>query len=101
MMRLSLLVMLVLSLLAWVGCVVPGCFWGADGPVDPPQQTRPVWRRTVNGWERADLWPGFQAHPRAEPARAPIHPLVMSGLLLAGSLAALAFLGPDARAKRS
>jgi hypothetical protein len=100
-MRLVLVVILILAVLAWVGCVVPSPFSFADEAVDLPRPGQAVWRRTASGWERADLWPGFQDRQKAEPDGPPIHPVAMTGLLLAGSLAALVLLDSDARTGRS
>jgi hypothetical protein len=100
-MRLLLVVILILSLLAWIGCVMPCCFSAANEQVASRESGQPLWRRTVNGWERADRWPCFQDRQKAEPAAPPIHPLPMAGLMLAGSLAALVFFDPTARAHRT
>ena len=49
-----------------------------------------VWRRTVDGWERADLWAINQAAlPVQTPASQPLHPLVVAMLQVVISIGAL------------
>jgi hypothetical protein len=100
-MRLLLIVIGILSLLAWIGCVTPCSFSAAREQAAAHDSGQPLWRRTVNGWERADRWPCFQDRRGAESAGPPIHPLPMAGLMLAGSLAALALFDPHARAHQA
>jgi len=53
----------------------------------------PRWRRTANGWERADLWPTREVKQPIEPTKPrPIHPIFVAGAILAISVASLALL---------
>lgn len=96
-MRLLLVVILIVAMLGWIGCVLPGSFSTASETVDLPGSGRPIWRRTVNGWERADRWPCLRNQRKIASVEPPIHPLPVAGLMLAGSLAALVFFDPTAR----
>lgn len=62
-----------------------------------------AWRRTVNGWERADLWPKTTHCQNVSPTpRSEIlpHPLVLAGFVGLASTAALLAVPPRHRYER-
>ena len=77
--------------IGWLALILLGGIWLAgllpDGPVEVPQQGPDLWRRTVDGWERA-TW----LSPPPPPHRKALHPLVVAVLQwLLAALVLLAF----------
>ena len=79
-----------------VACFAPVGMNVSAGPAwaqSAPETTNVQWRRTVNGWERADLWQVGDLSPqttteREGTATAPlpppqVHPILVAGFLLA------------------
>ena len=80
---------------AWFLAVGLGSHAGEATAQPTPPQATVQWRRTVNGWERADLWQVGSLSPRASQvgestATAPspppeVHPIFVAAFLLAAA----------------
>ena len=92
-----------LMLLTVVWLAVGGIAWHAGESLaqQAPPTAKVQWRRTVNGWERADLWTVGNLSPEAESNRAftttaplpppQVHPVAVAGFLM--GVAALMAVG--------
>ena len=97
--------------------ILTSAFWPSDGGLHlqiahaqgpPPAESSVQWRRTVNGWERADLWHvgsfaqsslAIRSGPTAPLPTPGLHPIFVA-LLLLGTAGLLA-IGERNRAPRA
>lgn len=75
-------------------------FWVATSAVVPPSGVAPdeepaaIWRRTDQGWQRADGWLKPNDHLRQEPVP-PLYPIALLPLIVAIGLLGLIFGQPE------